>query len=139
MTSENWRVNESGRYLPSGAVGQPPQLVQPAVGSLDGQNRHCHAVGTKHRSLTPYCRILIFLPHSALHHFNTRLIDLFPPRLLNTGEADPPLIGSVFPQILVEDGGRQEGSSVVVFHLQVPQVRVGLPICTDNHLGDQQG
>lgn len=79
MTSENWRVNESGRYLPSGAVGQPPQLVQPAVGSLDGQNRHCHAVGTKHRSLTPYCRILIFLPHSALHHFTTRLIDLFPP------------------------------------------------------------
>lgn len=62
-------------------------------------------------------------------------------QLLNTeggGEADPPLIGSVFPQILVEDGGRQEGSSVVVFHLQVPQVRVGLPICTDNHLGDQQ-
>lgn len=62
-------------------------------------------------------------------------------QLLNTeggGEADPPLIGSVFPQILVEDGGRQEGSSVVVFHLQVSQVRVGLPICTDNHLGDQQ-
>lgn len=52
---------------------------------------------------------------------------------------DAPLIGCIFTQILVEDSGRQEGASIVILYLQIPQVCVGLSICTDNYLQDQQG
>lgn len=51
---------------------------------------------------------------------------------------DPPFISCIFSQLLVEDGGRQESMSIIILHLQVPQVRVGLSICADNHLQDRQ-
>lgn len=54
--------DEGSSYFPSGPIGQPPQLVQPAFGSLDGQHRHRHAVRPKASQLRLHCIILAHPP-----------------------------------------------------------------------------
>jgi len=49
-----------------------------------------------------------------------------------------PLVGGVLAQVLVEDGGREDGVGVVILQLQVAQVCVGLPVRTDDHLTERQ-
>lgn len=46
----------------------------------------------------------------------------------------PPLVGSVFPQVLVEDGGGEDGVRILILQLQVPKVCVGLPVRTYYYL-----
>ena len=59
--------------------------------------------------------------------------------LVKTVELHQHLTSSILAQVLVEDGGVEEISSlIVVLHLQIPQVCVGLSIGASNHLGRRQ-
>lgn len=113
---------EAAPYCPPGAVSKSPQLIKPTVCSLYRQHWHGHTDQRRKIRCLYWHRCSPYECSPLVHHWCNE---------------DPPFISRIVPQFLVEDGGWQESTCIVILYLQVPQLCVGLSVCTDNHLQDQ--